>query len=395
MVKGLRIGSILGVEVALDWSLMIIFVLIMLSLGAGLFPTWHPHWSAALVWLVAAVAAVLLIVSILVHELSHALVGRAQGVEIRRITLFVFGGMAQLEREPHTWRAEFWMALVGPVVSLAIGAACLVVGSALAGDVVIDPNDPTPALTQIGPLATVLLWLGPINLILALFNLVPAFPLDGGRMLRAVLWGVTGDVYHATRWAAALGRGFGIALIAAGAAMFVGIPVPLFGAGVIGGLWLALIGGFLHNAAKMSYQQLLARRSLERVPVSRVMLADVTTVEPHTSVATLIDDYLIAHDQRNFPVVRDGQLVGLAGLGEVRKLAPAARAGTTVADIMIPIGDLPTIEPDRAAAEALETISRRGVELLPVVDNGRVRGLVRREDIMKWLALRGDEEVIV
>lgn len=395
MGGGFRIGSILGIEIRLDWSLMIIFLLISLSLGAGLFPAWHPDWGAGLVWLTALVAAVLLIASILVHELSHALVGRAKGVPVRRITLFVFGGTAHLEEEPRAWRAEFWMAVVGPVTSALIGFACLYAGSALAGELQVDPDDPFAVLSQLGPAATVLMWLGPINLLLAAFNLVPGFPLDGGRVLRALLWGITGDLYRATRWASALGRAFGIVLIGFGIAMFLGIRVPFFGTGPVGGLWLALIGWFLHNAALMSYRQLLAQRALEGVPVSRVMVSDVATVAPELSVEALIDDYVIAHDQRNFPVVRDGSLVGLVGMGQVRKVAPPDRAGTRVAEIMTPAEELATVEPGASAVEALETIARRGLDPLPVVDHGKVRGLLRREDILKWLALRGGEEVAV
>lgn len=394
MGTGLRVGTVRGIEIVLDWSLLIIFFLIAFSLGAGLFPAWHPDWGAGLNWFVALVAAALLIVSVLVHELSHALVGQAQGVEVRRITLFVFGGMAQMEREPETWRAEFWMAIVGPITSLLIGALCLVAGGAMASGTAVDPDDPVRSLAEVGPAATVVLWLGPVNIFLGLFNLVPGFPLDGGRVLRALLWGMTGDVYRATRWASGMGRGFGLLLIAAGFAMVLGIPVPFFGRGLVGGMWIALIGWFLHNAALMSYRQLLAQRSLEGVPVSKLMLSEFATVDPATPVRSLIDDYLFARDQRSYPVVRDGRLVGLVGFDDVRRLQPAARESRTVADIMTPAGEIPTVSPGAAAAEAFNTIARRDVDPLPVVDRGEVRGLLRREDILKWLALRGGEEVV-
>lgn len=394
MNAGFRIGRIRGIEIVLDWSLLIIFFLVSFSLGAGVIPAWHPDWSLGLIWLVALIAAVLFFVSLLLHELSHALVGRALGVDIRCITLFVFGGMAQLEREPHTWRSELWMAVVGPVASLLIGFACMIGGVSLAVNDGFDVNDPVASLDTLGPVATVLFWLGPINVALALFNLVPGFPLDGGRVLRAALWGFTGDLYRATRWASAAGRIVGMLLMVAGIAMIVGIRLPFFGSGAVGGLWLALIGWFLHNAAAASYVQLLAQRSLADMPVSRLMLSDIATVSPEMPVSTFVDDYLIAHEQRSFPVVQEGRLVGLAGFEQARRLPPAVRSGRTVGEIMTPASDLIIVEPGAAVADALNTISRRPVDLLTVVADGQVRGILRREDILNWLALRGEEEAV-
>lgn len=394
MNRGISIGRIHGIEIILDWSLLIIFFLVAFSLGAGLFPSWHPDWSRAALWAVAFAAALLFLLSLLVHELSHALVGRALGVEIRRITLFVFGGMAQLEDEPPNWWVEFWMTIVGPASSLLIGFACLSIGSTFTDNAGFDLEDPVASLAALGPLATILFWLGPINVGLAVFNLVPGFPLDGGRVLHAVLWGITGDIYRATRWASVSGRAFGLLLIAAGIAMFLGLRVPLFGSGMAGGLWLALIGWFLHSAAILSYRQLLARRSLADLPVSRLMLPDVITIGPQMPVSTFIDDYLIARGQGSFPVVDNGRLVGLAGFEHARKLPPGARAGHTVAEIMTPAADLAVVEPGAAVADAVNLISRRAIDPLPVVADGQVRGILRREDILKWLILRGEEEAI-
>src|SRR5688572_21416840 len=222
MRKGFRLGSVSGIELRIDWSLAIIFVLIVSMLGGGLFPAWHPEWSAAHSWATAFAAALLFFASVLVHELSHALTGRAHGIPVKRITLFVFGGMAQLEREPHEWRAELWMAIVGPLTSLVLGIAFLVGAESLMGDVQVDPTQPAALLAQLGTAPTLLLWLGQVNIVLALFNLVPAFPLDGGRVLRAALWGATGDLLKATRWASSLGQAFAWVLIAAGHAMILG-----------------------------------------------------------------------------------------------------------------------------------------------------------------------------
>lgn len=393
MNRGFSIGRILGIDVVFDWSLLIIVFLVTFSLAAGVFPLWHPDWGGGLLWLVAFVTASCFLLSIFLHELSHALVGRALGIDIRRITLFIFGGMAELEHEPRRWWAEFWMAIVGPLASVLIGLACLNGGAALAANADFEIGNPAD-LAALGPLATILVWLGPINIALAIFNLVPGFPLDGGRVLRAVLWGITGDLYRATRWASAAGRGFGMLLIGMGIAMFLGLRVPYFGSGVVGGLWLVLIGWFLHNAAQLSYKQLLAQRSLAGLPVSRLMVSDIATVNPEIPLNTFIDDYLIAHQQASFPVVQDGRLVGLADFEHVRKLPPGARSGRTVGEIMTPASDLTVITPGSAVADALEAISRRAIDPLPVVADGQVRGILRRDDILRWLALRGDEEAI-
>ncbi|HSF49024.1 MAG TPA: site-2 protease family protein [Burkholderiales bacterium] len=393
MGTGFRLGSIAGVQIFADWSLFIIFLLVMFTLGAGVLPAWHPDWGAGVTWVTAFAAAVLFFASVLIHELSHALVGRANGIDIRRITLFVFGGMAHLEREPHAWRAELLMAIVGPITSFVLGGLFLFVGGLTAERVVLNPNDPLQALAALDPFSTVMLWLGPINIMLAIFNLVPGFPLDGGRVLRAAIWGATGDVYRATRWAAALGQAFAWLLIACGFAMILGLRVPFFGTGVFGGLWLALIGWFLNNAAFMSYRQLLTRRSLENVPVSSVMLSRFATVPPHTSLASLIDEYIMRSDQRAFPVVEGDRLVGLVCLEDVRRLSPAERTTQSVRDVMTPARELATIAPDEATAEALQALSRRAVNQLPVVKDGQVRGLIRREDILKWLSLHGEEQV--
>src|SRR5690242_19429734 len=308
LVRGLPIMRIAGIDVTVDWSLLIIFALITTSLAAGLFPQWHPAWSPATSWLTALAAAVLFFVSVLAHELSHALVGRANGIRVKRITLFVFGGMAQMEQEPGRWPAELWMAIVGPITSLVIGIACVLAAGAatLASDV----PDLERFLASLDPGRTLLLWLGQINIVLALFNLVPAFPLDGGRVLRAVLWGATDDLRRATRWASALGQLFAGFLIAAGIAMVLGISLPYLGSGAANGVWLAFIGWFLNNAALMSYRQLLTRELLHDVPVGRLMIRQLETVWPDMPLDMLVSNFLVRSDQRAFPVLEGERLAG-------------------------------------------------------------------------------------
>lgn len=384
---GLRLGSILGIDIVADPSLAIIFVLILVSLAAGVFPEWHPQWSAGLCWLTATGAAVLFFGSVLAHELSHALVGRLRGVQFRRITLFMFGGVAQMETEPPSWRAELSMAAVGPVTSLALGIAFLALAALASGPLHINPKDPRAALAALGPLATLLFWLGPINIGLGLFNLVPGFPLDGGRILRALMWALSGDLHRATYRASLAGRAFAWLLAAAGILMILGIEVPYLGGGLINGLWLAFIGWYLNNAALSSYRELLLRESLEQVPVSKLMLTRFVRVTPHMRIDTLIDEYLMTSGQRAFPVEADGRLVGMISLGDLQKYKRDQWHDVTAGDAMTPATELATVGPDVSALRALEIITRRDLAQLPVVEGESLLGLLRREDILKWLSL--------
>jgi Zn-dependent protease len=389
MGTGFRLARVAGVDVYLDWSLIIIFALVTFSLGAGVFPLWHPGWSATTTWLTAIAAAILFFLSVLLHEMSHALVGRSQGIDVPRITLFVFGGMAHMRAEPQTWRGEFWMSIVGPITSLVLGIVFILLATLASGPIDVDPDNPQRALAMLSPLSTLLFWLGPINVILALFNLVPGFPLDGGRVLRAVLWGITGDLRRATRWAANGGQMFAWLLIIAGLSMMLGLSVPIFGTGVVSGLWLALIGWFLNNAAVMSYRQLLVRESLEQVPVSKLMLSSIRTVAPDLTVRALVDDYIMSSEQRAYPVVDGDRLVGLICLRDVHKVPREAWERTSVGDAMTGADRLAAVSPDDDGSEALNMLSEHRINQLPVIDHGTVRGLIRREDILRWLSLYG------
>jgi Zn-dependent protease/CBS domain-containing protein len=390
MGRGFHLTRIAGIDVYLDWSLLIIVTLVTAMLALGVFPQWHPDWSLMTIWTTALAAAVLLLLSVLIHEMSHAVVGRAQGIDIRRITLFVFGGMAHLREEPHAWRSEFWMAIVGPITSLVLGVVCIVLALAIGGPLEVDPEEPQRTFAQFGPVSTLLLWLGPVNIVLAVFNLVPGFPLDGGRVLRAALWGATGDLHLATRWASYGGQAFAWLLIGSGIGMALGLHVPLLGTGLVPGLWLALIGWFLNNAAVMAYQQLLLRESLDDVPVAQLMLTDVPAVGADMSLSTLVDDYMMPTHERAFPVMKNEALAGLICLQDVSKIPRAKWDMTRVADVMTSTENLATIGPEESSSRAMMTLSQRGVNQLPVIERGRVRGLIRREDILKWLTLYGD-----
>lgn len=393
MGNGFRIGRLAGVDVHLDWSLLIIFFLVAFSLGTALFPSWHPEWSPARSWMTALAAALLFFVSVLLHELSHALVGRRHGISVKRITLFVFGGLAHMENEPRYWRAELWMAIAGPVTSLVIGITCMAIAFYVMGSASIDPANVIQTLASLGTVPTLLLWLGQINMLLAIFNLVPGFPLDGGRVLRAVLWGMTGNLQRATRWASGAGQAFAWILIAGGVAMMLGFRVPVFGTGFVGGLWISLIGWFLNNAALVSYRQLLIRESLEHVPVSSVMQTGFSSAPPDLPVDMFVEEYFLHSDQRGFPIIAGDRLIGMVCLEDIRKLDRSLWPARTVRDIMTPAASLIRISPQDDVFNALSLLGESKVNQIPAIENGQVRGLIRREDILKWLSLYANADL--
>ncbi|MFW5740285.1 MAG: site-2 protease family protein [Myxococcota bacterium] len=387
---GIRLGSIAGVEFHMDWSLLLIFGVILLSLAMAAFPQWHPNWSPAAHWGVAFVAAVLFFVSVATHELSHALVARARGIPVRRITLFVFGGMAHMEKEPPSPKDELLMAGVGPLVSIAIGLLATGAGMLLAGPAVTGNIETSAqaAFQAMGPGTTLLLWLGPINLMLGIFNMVPGFPLDGGRVLRAALWWTSGNIEKATRRASAAGQAVAWTLMVMGIAMAFGFSVPIFGSGVFSGLWLVLIGWFLSNAARASYQQLLVQQRLAEVRVGDLMRYQVTTVRPDTSIESVLRDHLLRTQQRFVPVIGDNaEILGLVGPENLRSIPRDRWNEVQAHDVMTPASQVDTISPDGDAADALRHLRSTSQSEIPVVLNERLVGFVGLDDIARYLSL--------
>lgn len=385
MNRGFRIGRLFGIDIKVDWSWLVIFSLVTWSLGSGLGQL-HGEWARSTVWSVSLAAALLFFGSVLAHELAHSLYARSRGIPVRVITLFLFGGVSNIEKQPDSPRSEFLMAILGPITSLAIGALLLIVTGLIAGRLEGSVGDPTQAARHLGPATTVLLWLGSVNVLLGIFNLVPGFPLDGGRVLRSILWAAIGDLRRATRIASWAGQGVGILLILSGVSMAFGARLPFFGTG-IGGLWLAFIGWFLHSAAIRSYQQVVVRDILEGVPAVRMALSDPPTVPAGARVSQLVHDYIMRTDDHAFGVVDDGSFVGLVTLGDVRGVSRDAWDRAYVRDIMTPTAELLMIDPDEDAAEALRKLAQRDVRQLPVVQGGRLVGLLRRRDIVRWLHL--------
>lgn len=389
LVHGLHLGRIAGIEVRLDPSVIVIAALVAFNLGSGLLPATRPSWSPLLTWSVAIAAALLLFASILAHELSHALVGRRLGLPIGRITLFIFGGMAELRRQPDRPKVELLTAIAGPATSLALGVGSIVSGT-LIGQAELGEPLTLSNLPELGPVSTLLLWLGPINLMLGLFNLVPGFPLDGGRVLRAILWWKTKNLMLATRWASRAGQAVALALVLIGVTMMFGYHVPFFGVGFASGVWLLLIGWFLNAAAARSYEQLLSQERLSNVPVSELMLSRLESV-PANMTASALEDGFLHSDQRCYPVVKSSRFEGLVCLDDLRRLRQEERDRTLVRGIMTPVAQLAVLRPTSPASQALRLLAEHDVDQLPVIDGQRLMGLVRRRDLMKWLARKAGQ----
>lgn len=392
MSGGFRIGRIFGINIRIDWSWFFIFLLVTWNL-AIVFRQLHMDWGPLLQWGLALIGSLLFFGSVLAHELAHSLYARSKGVPIRSITLFLFGGVSNIQREPEAPGQEFVMAVVGPITSLVIGAIFLLIGGALGTADVETAPTPGFLLAAFSPVSTILLVIGSINIVIGIFNLVPGFPLDGGRVLRSILWAITGNLKRATRWATWVGQAIAWLFIIGGIAMAFGARLPLLGSGLIAGLWLAFIGWFLYSAATQSYQQVVIQDVLEGVPVSRMMRTNPPTVPPDISVDALIYEHVMQTDEYAFPVIEDDHLTGLVTLQDVRGIPREEWGERKVSEIMTPAAELVTVTPDQEADEALEKLSSRDVRQLPVMDDGHMVGLVRRQDIIKWLQIHSESDI--
>ena len=368
MGPGWKVGRLAGIEISLHPSWLIIAFLLTYSLAVARFPIEFEGWSTAMYWVVAAATALLFFASVLAHELSHALVARRFGHRVAGITLFIFGGVTTMEADSRSAREEALIAVAGPATSLAIGVLFVV------ADLLV-------AQPQVGALVG---WLGFINILLGLFNLIPGFPMDGGRVLRAGLWKLRGDRLVATRNAATVGRIFAYGLIGFG--VFVAFSSDIFS-----GLWLALIGWFLSNAAEATATQAGVERTLFGVRVRDAIDVAPPSVSPNQSVASLVNEHLLRGEDRAFLVRHDdGGLAGIVTLTDVRRLGREQWEGARVTDIMTRYGDLAVTRPEVPLLDALRLLQERDVGQLPVVDEDGRRpvGLVSRRGILRLLEAR-------
>jgi Zn-dependent protease/CBS domain-containing protein len=383
----MRLFSVFGIEVRLDVSVVLIFGLIVYSLGAGLLPHWHPDWTAGLRWATAFAGGLMFFASLLAHELAHSLVARRYGIRVPRITLFLFGGVAEIEAEADTPQAEFAIAIAGPLMSLVLGLAFgtlagMGMDSAVAATMLEQPED---AIAKLDPVLTIALWLGSVNLMLALFNMVPGFPLDGGRVFRAAVWRLTGDHLLASRLASNAGRWFGWGLMAYGAWSLLAARDP-------GGLWFVMIGWFLSNLASTSFAQVVAERALRTLKVRDVMRTRFDTVPANTSVEDFVENYLLRSNQGLWPVVDEGGVgvVGFVGSDEVTRVPLADRPRRRVREVMTDLEQARTLDADTQATQALRALLATKDTPVPVLGNGAVVGLVLGSDILRWITLHRD-----
>lgn len=360
----LTIGRVAGVRIGINWSWLIMFALIVWSLEAAVFPAQNPGLSQVTYLVMAIVAAVLFFASLLLHELGHAMQARREQMEIEDITLWLFGGVARFKGTFETAGAEFRIAVAGPLVSLALGLSFALVA----------------ALTHAPqPVDGVAAWLGYINLLLLAFNLLPALPLDGGRVLRAALWQARGDFAWATAFAADVGRGFGFVMIFGGIALFVS-------EGTVSGVWLAFIGWFLLGAAAAEAQYVAVRQALEGVRVRDLMIRHPVVVRAEETLGEFMDETAGITRHTVYPVVADGK--GVVGLLSLSSIAGTPRRDWDrrhVADVMLPVADVPVVTEETPALDTITDLSGGSIHRALVLDDGHLVGLISISDIARFM----------
>ncbi|MFC1913394.1 site-2 protease family protein [Chloroflexota bacterium] len=369
MDSAFKLGKIFGIQFRLHYSWFIIFILVTVSLI-------DPNWSSPLHWIVAIVTSLLFFASILAHELAHSLVGRGYGIPIKSITLFIFGGMAQMTKEARSAGAEFSMAAAGPACSLALGGLFYLISW-----FAVDISEPVAAGIQ---------WLVFVNVALAVFNLIPGFPLDGGRVFRSLLWRFTNNYQRSTSIATRLGQGVGYLFIIGGiVVIFVHPPEVSW----FSGLWLAFIGWFLQNAASASYRQLKWCENLSGLVAAQVMTADFSVVPIDVTIGRLIERYIFTTGRRYFVVVDAGSLQGVLTLQNIKSITRPNWSVTQIKDIMTPVDRLKVAYPDQDVLNILEQMDENNIDHMVVVSEGNVVGLVNRENIMNYLRTRSELNV--
>lgn len=371
MEADVKLGRILGIPIGLHVSWFLIFGLVTWSLALGYFPPEYPNLPTVAYWVLGAVTSLLFFGSVLVHELGHSVIALRNQIPVRRITLFIFGGVAQIGQEPPSPGAEFRIAIAGPLASLglAIGFGGLWL-----------------LARAIPYLAALSVWLARINLILAVFNMVPGFPLDGGRVLRAVVWHITGSFQRATQMATFTGQ-----LTAFG---FMGLGVfMMVGGNFFNGLWLAFIGWFLQNAAAASYAQSNLQQSLRGVTVGQVMSRDCPLVPGRLPLTQLIEEKVLTGGQRCFFVTEGSWLRGMLTLTDVAKVPRTSWSQITIDQIMIPRERLIQVDPGTELLAALRTMDDANVNQMPVVDGDQIVGMLSREQVLHYIRARAELEI--
>jgi len=369
---GIPFGRIFGITLKLHYSWFLVFGLVTWALSASYFPDAYPEWSTGKAIVAGVLTSLLFFISLLAHELMHSLTAKAKGLGIESITLFVFGGVSRITSEPKTPKDEFLIAAAGPLTSLLLGAVFWGLWYAVEGNS--------------GFVEGVSFWLGWINVSLAGFNLIPGFPLDGGRILRAILWWRSGNVKKATKTASDIGRGVGWAFILGGVWL-------IFWGALFNGLWLALVGWFLQNAAQGSYRQLAIQDMLKGHTVSEVMVRDCPAIPPELTIDRLVHEHIFTSGRRCFPVVEEGRVTGLVTMHEIKSVPRDRWSMATVKQAMTPFDHLSVVRPGEELAEALRIMTEEDVNQMPVVEeDGRMVGMIARDNLLSYISVRGELE---
>ena len=370
MLKGgIPIGKVFGISLRLNYSWFIVFVLVTWALSTSYFPSQYPGWNLTTRIAAGVATSFLFFGSVLAHELMHSIIAQRNGIPVRAITLFIFGGVSEITEEPKQPGTEFRIALAGPLTSLVVGGIFWLIWFWLR-----DTTDFVPAIA---------FWLGLINVFLAGFNLVPGFPLDGGRVLRSLLWWRSGNIRSATRTASNIGRGVGYLFI------FAGIWLIFLG-NWFNGLWLAFIGWFLENAAVGSYRQLALRDMLQGHKVSEVMTRECLTVSPGLTIEQLVNEHILAFGRRCFPVSADGTVLGLVTIHNVRTVPRDRWNSTTVKEVMVPLESTKWVKPDQDLSTILGMLTEGDINQVPVVENKNIIGMVSRDNLLSFVSVRGE-----
>ena len=367
MPGSLHLGRIAGIDIYIHFSWLIIFVFLTWSLATGWFPQLYPGWSTATYWLVSAVAALLLFVSVLLHELAHSFVARARGLPVKNITLFIFGGVSNIQQEPASPGVEFQVAVVGPVVSLLIGFVAFLLQLAVRG--------------SNSPLQGIFFYLAVTNILLGIFNLIPGFPLDGGRVLRSIVWKASGSLRRATRVATIVGQIIAYLFILWGIWLF-------FSGNVLNGIWIGFIGWFLLSSAQSANSQVMLESMFRGVTVGEVMNTKPTTVPANISLQRLVDEYFLPYGLRSALVMQADQLAGLITLSDIRHVPREEWGQVPVGHAMVPLDRLHVVQPQQSLNEVLPLMAGRDVNQLPVVQNGVLVGVLSRDAIVRFLEIR-------
>jgi Zn-dependent protease len=365
-----RIGRVKGIDINIHFTWFIVFALVIFTLAVFYFPAQYPGWPMFTYWWVAAVTSFLFFASVLGHELAHSLVAISKGIPVSSITLFIFGGVSQITKDADRPGLELLIAGIGPLSSIVFGIAFGFIWLGTRG-----------VSEQVGAIA---LYMAFINVALGFFNLIPGFPLDGGRVFRSIIWALTRNFRRATRIAVTTGQVVAYGFILGGVALI------FFTGDILSGVWFAFIGWFLANAAASNYKQTEMQEVFKSVQVKDIMDSSFDTAEPYATLQHIVDEHILKHNVRQLPVVNDGYLLGIITLHDIKDVPREVWPTRLVTQTMVPRDRMAVVKPTDDMTAVLQALDQRDINQLPVVETGKIVGLVRRSSVIRFLQIRKD-----